>query len=902
MKYRYYITGRSGTRQVSPSNEGSLEFTFEKESNRSDFSRSLEGSITLRGEDFKWLYDLELTVYRFDLLTINIHKYCNGSWNEEWFEGYISLNSGEWNLDKCTVSLSIVKQSKYECFDLGKDDVMNLLSAVYPKVSVSAVAGTNTIVRKSFYLTFGPNDIVNLFPGESDPETKGWTKEKLQYQAPASFSNSNGLEVIDSQGVYNVTWVREEVYGTDALLQDGWISLGAGMYARRAVLYDYQQEAYNSSRPYDLGWSYKVLSANIDRGFTLRRSFEVLLSNVCPELTLESDFFQWNPVNESSINYVTGLTSKVRNLVLFQKSTVKRPFTSNVATKAEISLNDLLEDVCNIFQLEWEITDDGKFKIEHVSYKNRGQGLNVTTGESKALNEGKRQYSYDNDEIPKKEEFSWMDVTLSGDFSALPIIYTNPIAGKEKDQDSYDVKNITTDVMYCLENSDSENKNVSDDGFVLMACDSLNSILRESTIRGGNDLNNSLSWSHLHRDYWRYNRYMLNFKMNGVDTVALSVKPMKIQEQIKYRMCCDSDFDKEGLITTALGNNGILRSATFNLFREQIEMIVAFPAEGKLEENTPPVAKNDTAETFINTGVVIDILANDTDGDGVIIPSTLVITWQYRGVVQILDDFKVRFTPEAGFTGTALFRYTVRDNLGEISNSALVTITVNSGTSVPVANGTTHRIAKNLELSKGVGALIVNDTAATALTVISETKATAEGGTVVIGANGSFNYLAANDFVGLDTFEYTIRDNYSNQATGITTVNVFEPEPVYVRLVIDSRYENIHGQCGLGYEQNLGMQRIADITLKVFSDAQGTIPLDMDGYNMQVKLQRTYVDQVYNYTSQNTTSYPITTGSERLLFDDYVLDKELYACSGGFQERFTNTFVLVSDPSYTIIT
>lgn len=907
MQYRYYITGRSGTRQVFPSNDGSLEFTFDKESGRSDFTRSLEGSITLKGKDFQWLYEMEKTVYRFDLLTINIHKYCEGAWNEDWFEGQVSLNGGEWNLDKCTVSIPVLKADHYECFDLNKDEVINLLNTVYPKVAVSAVAGR--IERAGpFIVQFdgqGEDPFGNgLFPGEPNPASKGWQQESFRYEAPLGPNNPNGSQTIDGFATYTVSWVREVINGDDNLLPFGWISLGNGQYGRRAVLYDRRDDAYDRYRPNNYGYTWRVLESTIPNGFSLRRSFEILLGNVCPGLTLESDFFQWNPVNESDINYITGLPTRVNNLILFQKSGVKRPFATGQASIAEISLKDLLEDICNIFQLEWEITEDGKFKIEHVSYKNRHQGLDTTTGENKALNLAKRQYDYDNDGIPKREVFSWMDNAI-GDFQATPILYTNAIAGREKDEEAYPVNNISTDVMYCLQNGDSENKNVSDDGFVLMACDINNSILRESPIRGGNDLNNSLSWAHLHRDYWRHDRYMLNFRMNNADTVALSVKPMKIQEQVKYRMCCASDFDKEGLITTALGDNGVLRSAKFNLFKERIEMVVAFPAEGTLEDNIPPVANDDEVDTFINTPVVVDVLANDTDEDGVIIPSTLNITSQFRGVAQLTEDFKVRFTPEQGFTGLAWFRYNVRDNLGETSNIAQARITVNPGTSVPVANGSVHVVVSGLELSKPAGSIQANDTAATALTVVADSGASEQGGTYAIASNGAFTYMAATDFVGTDTFPYTIRDNYGNEATGVTTIDVIAGAEVFVRLDIQQTADSgtITEPCGQhGEMSDVGNRVVSSITINFFADEDGTVPLDVTGYNMIVKLRRYYQDYINNINSDMTIDVSVTSGTSRVYSNGFTTYQMYHGCDRLTPSQwYLITFSLAENPSYTII-
>ncbi|GEM67556.1 hypothetical protein SMI01S_11620 [Sphingobacterium mizutaii NBRC 14946 = DSM 11724] len=901
MQYKYFITGRSGTRQVFPSNDGTLEKTYEKKSNRSDFSQKLKGTIVLLGEDFKWIYNQELLIYRFDPLVIKIHKYCDGGWNENWFEGIISLNSGEWDIDHCRVELSIDNYDKYECFDLGGQTELILLNSIYPKVNIKPVDGN--IESEYFQKFIGPNDDQDFyyFPGEVNPGLKGWTIVERSYKS-YSFNEGHGYS-----GDFSIKWSREVISGDDSLLDLGWISIGSGRYARSPILYDYQRDPYDRYDPNSWGESNKILTSVIDNGMALKQIFEQFLQIICPDLQLKSDFFQWNPQTISTINYVTGKLNKLTNLVLFQKSDIKRPFNTGNAgsptgTSSLIKFSDLLQDICNIFQLEWEITDDKKFKIEHVSFRSRDQGLDTTISENSIINKANRKYNYDNEGIPKREIFRFKDSSFGGDFEGSPILYNNPIAGKDKEEETYDIKNITTDVMLCLTNSSWDSKIVSDDGFVLISCTPLFGIYREQSIKGGNNINNPLAWAQLHRDFWRHNRFMLNFKMNEANTLALSVKPTKVQENVKYRMCCGSDFDTEGLIKTQLGNNGILESASFNLFKEIIEMKISFPAEGKLEDNLPPEAVNDNAETYKNQPVIIDVLANDIDHDGVIIPSTLNINSVYPGTATITDDFRIRYKPENEYLGEARIWYTVKDNFGETSNQAIVTILVKDGTSVPVANGNSFKIAKNLELKAPAGSAQKNDTAATQIIVVAENKATDQGGTVVLNSNGSFSFVPAHDFVGIDTFSYKIRDTFNNEATGTITIEVFEPSPIYVSLIIDDDRRMISEHCGSGGSSNVGDETVSEITILLWSDNLGTIPLDATGYNLVVKLKQKFIDYKYNTSNEYVMSVSIASGVSYKYAQEFTTQREYYGCDfNGIQENYEYQFNIEPDSKYTII-
>jgi hypothetical protein len=96
-----------------------------------------------------------------------------------------------------------------------------------------------------------------------------------------------------------------------------------------------------------------------------------------------------------------------------------------------------------------------------------------------------------------------------------------------------------------------------------------------------------------------------------------------------------------------------------------------------LDFNAPPVAADDTVEVFKNTATVIDVLANDTDVDGALVPGTVAIaTTPAHGTLKVNADGTVTYTPTSGYLGADAFTYTVRDNDGATSNAATVDISV----------------------------------------------------------------------------------------------------------------------------------------------------------------------------------------------------------------------------------
>lgn len=94
--------------------------------------------------------------------------------------------------------------------------------------------------------------------------------------------------------------------------------------------------------------------------------------------------------------------------------------------------------------------------------------------------------------------------------------------------------------------------------------------------------------------------------------------------------------------------------------------------------NASPVAQDDYASTPKNTAVIIDVLANDSDADGSIAPSTVVVVSQPTrgGTATSMGNGTVQFVPKNNFKGTDTFTYVVSDNLGAVSDPATVRVNV----------------------------------------------------------------------------------------------------------------------------------------------------------------------------------------------------------------------------------
>ena len=188
------------------------------------------------------------------------------------------------------------------------------------------------------------------------------------------------------------------------------------------------------------------------------------------------------------------------------------------------------------------------------------------------------------------------------------------------------------------------------------------------------------------------------------------------------------------------------------------------------------MANDDAAATAEGVAVAIDVLANDSDADGSLVPASVTVTQAPADGTTSVDAATgvVTYSPDAGFSGTDSFRYTVEDDDGQASNEATVTVTVGAANAAPVANDDAAATAQGIAVAIDV---LANDSDADGSLVpasVTVTQAPADGTTSVDAATGVVTYTPDAGFSGTDSFGYTVEDNdgqLSNQATVTVTVS-----------------------------------------------------------------------------------------------------------------------------------
>ncbi|MFO1351260.1 MAG: tandem-95 repeat protein [Gammaproteobacteria bacterium] len=217
---------------------------------------------------------------------------------------------------------------------------------------------------------------------------------------------------------------------------------------------------------------------------------------------------------------------------------------------------------------------------------------------------------------------------------------------------------------------------------------------------------------------------------------------------------------------------------------------------GVTSTSIPPEANNDVAATPYLTPVTLAALANDNGNGGATLDSTSVdldpatpgqqtsLTIP-AGSFSAAPDGRVTFTPAPGFTGTISVPYTVEDNLGQVSNTANLIITVNPP-AVPAANPDSATGIFNTPVTLPV---LPNDVASGSTTLnpaavdldpatpgIQTTLTLPGQGTFAVNPAGVVTFTPVAGFIGTASTPYTVQDNLG-QSSNPATLTVVIPPP-----------------------------------------------------------------------------------------------------------------------------
>ena len=196
--------------------------------------------------------------------------------------------------------------------------------------------------------------------------------------------------------------------------------------------------------------------------------------------------------------------------------------------------------------------------------------------------------------------------------------------------------------------------------------------------------------------------------------------------------------------------------------------------------NRKPIGINDHYAIPTGTSLVVDapgLLTNDLDPDGDVIIVSNFFPPTNGTLTSIITNGSFTYVPDADFTGTDQFKYSLLDAEGNYSDMVTVTIDVLSAGDTPVGSADEFAIEEGKTLTVDAPGLMTNDFDPNGDEIIvSNFFPPTNGSLTSIITNGSFIYVPNDGFTGTDQFQYSLLDaegNYSDMVK--VTIQVLEP-------------------------------------------------------------------------------------------------------------------------------
>jgi VCBS repeat-containing protein len=203
--------------------------------------------------------------------------------------------------------------------------------------------------------------------------------------------------------------------------------------------------------------------------------------------------------------------------------------------------------------------------------------------------------------------------------------------------------------------------------------------------------------------------------------------------------------------------------------------------------NDAPVAENESYAINEDSPLSVSlpgVLANDSDVDGNLL-SAVRVTGPAHGTLTLNASGSFLYVPTANYNGTDSFTYRASDGL-LTSNLATVTITVAAVNDVPVAGSDSYSTDQDVVLNVAPRGVLLNDSDADG-DILSAAVATGPAhGTLVLNADGSFQYTPTPGYSGTDSFTYRASDALSSSAATTVTLTVLPFVPRAKFFVVDA--------------------------------------------------------------------------------------------------------------------
>lgn len=538
--------GISGATTVTPITS-SLQRRWEREGDTRSYREKI-GKLKFIKDDFTYFNDIRIAGLCNEV-TLLIERYCGGVW-EEWFPGTIPIYNGDYNASRCTVEFEVRPNDVYECANKAFDLRENWLDYA-EATTIKTILGTlQTISCSDSGTTWpAPDFIMHFYKGcwgtghtsSEDPDAAlAW--RPIQHDQYFVFLPGPGIWKLHT----NTTWARETITSVGTPNGIGWINIGGNTWVRpvNVGFPIVGSTAQNHGRT----WEAQIVNpAPLSNGHALS---DVLIAATaaleCDFDAVVSNFFNINPdaTNPSNTPY-TYAAANFENVFFFQKSDIVRASASNDATRFTFSMKEFLNElkILNVFHSITNVAGVKTLRIEHYTYWNGANGINLVTLDGGKYIVGKDDFKTDA-EVPNFESFAYQE-SYRPKFLVKRITYPPACATTQGDERTS--SQLNTDFGGLVENQDA-----GLEGFFLMATLDIGGGEYLMNTLGG-EANGAFAWENLLPALWADGRFHMDATANVPGYAVNSVRKTREQVPITIQFCCDDTFEPSELVNTQLG-------------------------------------------------------------------------------------------------------------------------------------------------------------------------------------------------------------------------------------------------------------------------------------------------------------------------------------------------------------
>lgn len=186
-------------------------------------------------------------------------------------------------------------------------------------------------------------------------------------------------------------------------------------------------------------------------------------------------------------------------------------------------------------------------------------------------------------------------------------------------------------------------------------------------------------------------------------------------------------------------------------------------AEATTLPNQPPVANNDSASLAEDGSITLNVLANDSDGDGDTLSLSATTAASHGSVTQ--SGNSVIYKPGSNYNGDDAFGYTINDGFGGTASAQVfLNVTPVNDPPVTVNDSASVTTGKSVDI-----AVLANDSDVEGATLQLISVSTASKGSVILVGN-LLRYTAGTR-TGTETLSYQVSDGQAS-STGKVTITI----------------------------------------------------------------------------------------------------------------------------------